>query len=71
LLLYKIVERQVKSWGHSDRIRIFGLQETQAAQNANCERSTFLEISNARTVSDLGKINAHHFRRFGGLPPGG
>jgi hypothetical protein len=39
-LLYKIVERQVKSWGPSDRIRIFGFQETHAGQNANCERST-------------------------------
>ena len=29
-LLYKIVERQAKCWGPSDRIRIFGFQETQA-----------------------------------------
>jgi hypothetical protein len=45
-LFYKMVERQAKSWGPSDRIRIFGFQEKQAGQNANCERST-LPLSSA------------------------
>jgi hypothetical protein len=39
-------------------------------QCANADNA-ILAFCNAGTVSDLGKVNAHHFSRFGVLPSGG
>jgi hypothetical protein len=46
------------------------LRASPGRRCANADNA-ILAFCNAGTVSDLGKMNAHHFRRFGVLPSGG
>jgi hypothetical protein len=46
------------------------LRGSPGSRCANADNA-ILAFGNAGTVSDLGKINAHHFSRLGVLPSGG